>query len=245
MKAAKKKTTPESPVLSGVLSKKEAARRIAGGMRHVHSAVLGERDALARLTLEHVQKGTVPIYPWEKQNEIQEIELSRSAERHDVTNQIIQHPSIAACRDTRERVELVLEELLTNALYHAYRLPDGGEKYPRKSPVELAPQERVKLRYAISKEGVYLSISDRGGNLDFEDIAAAFERCYGAEAPQIQTKDGGAGLGLYMVFEAASHYKGVCCPGKWSEIAIWISDRRASRESDADPFSFNYFNMKE
>lgn len=45
-----------------------------------------------------------------------------------------------------------------------------------------------------------------------------------------------------MVFEAASHYKVVCAPGKRCEVSLWISDKRGE---DMDHFSFNYFNVEE
>jgi anti-sigma regulatory factor (Ser/Thr protein kinase) len=242
MKSAKKKTTPDVSPHFGLLSKKEAAQKIAAGVSHVHSSVLGERDPLARMTSEALNQGTIPTFPWEKSQPTESVEVSTSAERYEIAAKLINHPMISGRRKTRESLEVIIEELLTNALYHAYHLQDGKEKYPRKLPVNLSASEKLKIRYSISKEGIYLSVSDHGGSLNFSDISSAFARTYGVDSPEIQGKEGGAGLGIFMVFEAATHYKAVCSPGKWCEISIWISDKRAE---DVDHFSFNYFSVKE
>ncbi len=242
MRAAKKKKTSGALFATGQFSKKEAALKIASGFSHVHSAALGDRDAYARLTAEALKSGQAAVYPWENPPQIETVTVSASAERYQIAAKLINDPLVANRRKVRERLEVVLEELLTNALYHAYLNPTGVEKYPRKLPVTLAPQEKITVKYSISKEGVYLSVSDQGGNLRLSDMAAAFARTYGSESPEIQGKEGGAGLGIYMVFEATSHYKAICIPGKRCEISVWISDKRSG---DLDHFSFNFFNLKE
>ncbi len=242
MKAAKKKTSFVPQLATGLFSKKEGAQKIASGISHVHSAVLGERDAYARLTNEALKAGAVPAFPWESPTGTQTVTVTTSAERYQIASKLMNDPLVANRRKVRERLEVVLEELLTNALYHAYRTPAGTEKYPRKLPVQLAPEEKITVKYSISKEGVYLSVSDQGGQLRFSDLSAAFARTYGSESPEIQGKEGGAGLGIYMVFEAVSHYKAVCTSGKSCEISVWISDKRLE---DLDHYSFNYFNVEE
>lgn len=242
MKTARKKDGEEI-LLCGLLSKKEAAQRIAGGIRHLHSSILGERDACARVTAESLRRGEPLSYSWEQPAQTEEVTISSSAERYQLSSRLIQNPIVAGRRKVRERLEVTLEELLTNSLYHAYRDGNGEEKYPRKSPVQLEPAETLHMRYSISPEGVYLSLRDQGGAFPFEAIASAFRRCYG-EGPQsqIEGKQGGAGLGIYMVFEAATHFKAVCAPGKSTVISVWLSDRRGD---DPDNFSFNYYNIKE
>lgn len=242
MKTARKKSAAEDILHCGLLSKKEAAQKIGSGVAHVHSSVLGERDALARLTTEALKNQTIPIYPWEQIDQAETVEVSSSAERFHVATKLTSHPLISTRRKTRESLEVIFEELLSNALYHAYHSANGAEKYPRKLPVQLAAKEKVAVRYRISKEGIYLSVTDHGGSLNLEDISAAFARTYGAPSPEIQGKEGGAGLGIFMVFEAATHYKAVCAPGVRCEVSVWISDRRVE---DVDNFSFNYFRVKE
>jgi anti-sigma regulatory factor (Ser/Thr protein kinase) len=242
MKPAKKKTAAEEALTFGLFSKKEGAQKIAKGFTHVHSAPLGDRDACVRATAEALKKGTVPTYPWEKCETVEIVKVTASSERYQIASKLINHPLVVNRRKFRERLEVVLEELLTNALYHAYRSDNGDEKYPRKLPVQLPAEETLTLKFSVTKEGIFLSIADQGGNLSFNDISAAFARTYGSDSPEIQGKESGAGLGIYMVFEATSHYKAVCVPGKRSEISVWISDKRSE---DVDTFSFNYFTVKE
>ncbi len=242
MKAAKKKSAPQQPLVSGHFSKKEGAQKIATGIAHVHSAILGERDTYARLTADALKEGKIPSFPWEKTGDVLTASVSTSAERYQLATTIMNEPLVSGRRKVRERLEVVLEELLTNALYHAYRNDKGEEKYPRKLPVQLADREKLIVKYSISKEGVYLSVTDQGGTLRFSDISAAFARTYGAASPEIQGKEGGAGLGIFMVFESTAHYKAVCRPGKSCEVSVWISDKRGD---DKDPFSFNFFSVEE
>lgn len=184
MKAAKKKTLPAELLATGLFSKKEGAKKIASGISHVHSAVLGERDAYARLTAEALKNGTVAVFPWEQVQGVQTVTVSTSAERYEIAAKLINDPLVCNRRKVRERLEVVLEELLTNALYHAYRNPTGEEKYPRKLPVQLTPQEKITVKYSISKEGIFLSIADQGGHLRFADLSAAFARTYGSASPR-------------------------------------------------------------
>jgi len=71
-------------------------------------------------------------------------------------------------------------------------------------------------------------------------ISQAFSRCYGDHSTQIEDKEGGAGLGVYMVFEAVTHLKVSVTPGVSTEFSCWISDKK---HFDPEYFSFNFFNL--
>ena len=72
-------------------------------------------------------------------------------------------------------------------------------------------------------------------------VAGAFKRCYGAASHQIESKESGAGLGLYMVFESATHMKVVVFPGKTTIVSCWLSDKPVD---GSDYFSFNFFERR-
>ncbi|MBI4404910.1 MAG: hypothetical protein HY537_12150 [Deltaproteobacteria bacterium] len=237
MKAVlKKNDLPAVPeIVCGSFSKEEAAKLISAGTRHVHSSRLGDDDLYAKITKETLNFGRTLSFPWELQKDCQEITILSSDARNDVTQKIL---SGLGGIGRKERVTCVTEELLSNAIYHAYQLPDGSPKYLRLQTVTLSPTEAVSLRFACSPRGLFLSVVDQGGALTFKLIAQAFSRCYARQSDQIENKESGAGLGLYMVFEAVTHLKIVTIPGKKSIVSCWIEEQRA-----ADPhfFSFNYF----
>lgn len=207
-----------------VSSKKEAASSIAAGARHVVSVTF---------QTEAVETGTIPTFSWEAK-EPTVFKIRESAKRMEVMEQLV--AGLKGRRDLKERVHSSLEEMLTNAIYHSYR---SGEKakYRRRDMVILTEAETVELRFHQSDTGVYVSVSDQGGTLGFKSVAASFSRCFlGPEDTQVEMKDGGAGLGLYMIFDAATHMKVECQRGRLTRISCWFADR-----NDPALFSFNFF----
>lgn len=241
---AVKKMVPEKDVIAnaisvGLFSKKEAALQIARGSKHVHSTALGSSDPLAILSESATLKNTSARYPWENIPSICTSDLQSSQKRRECIASITDFLQLEDKRSMREKVELILEELITNGIYHAYLNKNGNEKYQRKSSVELAGKESICICYGFSPEGIYLSVTDKGGGVPFPKLAKAFERCYTArEGNQIESKEGGAGLGLYMVFETATHVKITSQKTIGTTVSCWIANKSSFI---ADHFSFNYF----
>ena len=228
-------------VLCGLFSKKEAAHLIAGGARHLHSSTLASRDTGARATTESIETNTVALYPWEQADPKIASRISSSAQRYDFIREVLSRQSIASRRDLKERLETVMEELLTNAIYHAYLEPDGAPRYQRRQSVQLPENDAIEVEFAHGNEGALLTVTDRGGVLTFDHVARSFSRCYSAGMEQIEAKASGAGLGIYMVFELATHLKIFLEPGKSTRIACWIA---APGSFDPDMFSFNFFERR-
>ncbi len=240
VKPALKLTHTTTEVISGVFSKKSAVDAIGNGCRHLHSSTLAERDPATKSTQEALSNSTVPTYPWESGNKIEELRLASSVDRQSLIHQVITRAGIEKKRYLREKAESVLEELLTNALFHAYRNPDGKEKYSRRSQVTLKSSEVITLRFQLSANGLFLSVEDLAGSLDFNEVAQALSRCYGPGA-QIENKEGGAGLGTYMVFDAVTHLKIVTSKGKKTTVSCWIADQKSHKQ---ELFSFNFFERR-
>src|SRR6476659_9721239 len=49
----------------GGMAKRDAAKRVAEGYRHVHSSPLGPRDPAVQQTEQAIANGEVPRYAWE------------------------------------------------------------------------------------------------------------------------------------------------------------------------------------
>jgi len=243
LKAINVKPGDKDKLVTGLFSKKEAAEVIANGCRHIHSSTLGARDACALISREMLERSIQIPFPWELVKDSTLESLRTSRERHALIHSIASGKKITGRRDLKEKMTSVLEELVTNAIYHSYVERDDTPRYPRQKPAVLADSERVDVRYHIVDEGIYLSVSDRGGGLSFSSVSRAFARCYGKRSEaQIEDKEGGAGLGLYMVFETVTHLKFVTVPGVRTEICCWIADKRSF---DPDHFSLNFFEWRE
>jgi anti-sigma regulatory factor (Ser/Thr protein kinase) len=233
-------TNPVEQVVVGLFSKKEAAKRVAEGCRHIHSSILGQKDSGYQNTRKCLETGKDLTYSWELKREATEMRIDSSASRHQCIEKIIGDTGTGTKRHLKEKLSSVLEELVTNALYHAYRTTRGNEKYARNKAAHLSAQERIAICYRATESGIYLAVRDQGGSLSFEDVARSFQRCYSGHS-QIENKEGGAGLGMYMIFEYCSHLKISCHPGKQSELACWLADKKSF---DPDTFSFNFFQWR-
>lgn len=223
-------------VLCGRYTKKEAAQLISSGTQHVHSTQLGKTDPGAKLTLDGVLKKKAPLYVWEKFRPWQTVWVTASDERCAKINEIVKAMDLK--RGVQEKTQMVLEELLSNSIFHSYQNPNQTPKYGRRQNVLLNDKETIKVDFYQSKEGVYLSVTDQGGTLAFESVGKAFSRCYGSAAHQIEKKETGAGLGIYMIFENMTHLKIESVPKHRTRFSVWISERHGY---DPGIFSFNFF----
>jgi hypothetical protein len=111
-------------------------------------------------------------------------------------------------RQVRNAIGSVCEELLMNALYDA---PVDAEGKPVFADVD--PHDRttvrsprpVSIRYAATEDMFAVAVRDRFGRLAKNTILSYIEKCIHSPN-QIDRKTYGAGLGLYLVANAAATY---------------------------------------
>jgi hypothetical protein len=111
-------------------------------------------------------------------------------------------------RQVRTAIGSVCEELLMNALYDAPIDADGKQIF-----AEIDPHERVKtrsprpvsIRYAVTDQVFAVAVRDRFGRLAKNTILSYIDKCI-QQPNQIDRKTYGAGLGLYLVANAAASY---------------------------------------
>jgi hypothetical protein len=111
-------------------------------------------------------------------------------------------------KQLRNAIGQVSEELLMNALYDAPVDESGRQLF-----AEIDPHERVKtksprpvsIRYAATETHFAIAVRDRFGRLAKNTILAYIEKCL-SSGNQIDRKAYGAGLGLYLVANAAASY---------------------------------------
>jgi hypothetical protein len=111
-------------------------------------------------------------------------------------------------RQVRNAIGQVCEELLMNALYDA---PVDAQGKPVFADVEPHDRTRVRsprpvsLRYAATDDMFAIAVRDRFGRLAKNTILAYIDKCLHSPN-QIDRKTYGAGLGLYLVANAAAAY---------------------------------------
>jgi hypothetical protein len=111
-------------------------------------------------------------------------------------------------RQVRSAIGQVCEELLMNALYDAPVDAEGKQIFAEVDPHDRTKSKSprpVSIRYAATEDGFAIAVRDRFGRLAKNTILSYIEKCIHSPN-QIDCKTYGAGLGLYLVANAAASY---------------------------------------
>jgi hypothetical protein len=111
-------------------------------------------------------------------------------------------------RQVRGAIGQVCEELLMNALYDAPVDEAGNPIFAEVDPhdrTESRSPRPVSIRYAATESQFAIAVRDRFGRLAKNTILAYINKCLHSKQ-QIDRKAYGAGLGLYLVANAAASY---------------------------------------
>lgn len=94
-------------------------------------------------------------------------------------------------------MNLLLDEAITNAIYHAPRCEDGSQKYREFTEVYLEPSEYVQVSCGFDKEKYAVSVSDMQGKLRKETV---LERLARHAAGEGILDESGRGLHMSRLF---------------------------------------------
>ncbi len=117
--------------------------------------------------------------------------------------------------------EGVADELIQNAVYNAPADSAGKPKYASRSrtePVVLLPNEEVRFSFASDGRFLAICVADRFGRLETETVRNYLRKCFLQGEDQIDSKQGGAGLGLYYIFQSLNHFIINVAPGVRTEL---------------------------
>jgi hypothetical protein len=111
-------------------------------------------------------------------------------------------------RKFREQIDQCMDEMLMNALYDAPVDADGKPLFaevPVKERVTLKVEEKAVVQYGCDGERFVVSVRDSFGSLEKRTVLQYLDKClHAGGAEQIDRKAGGAGLGLYLIANAAT-----------------------------------------
>lgn len=94
-------------------------------------------------------------------------------------------------------MKLILDEIITNAIYHAPMGEDGTEKYREFSDISLEPHEYIYIECGFDSEKYAVSITDRQGHLSKETVLYKIERQITGEG---LLDDSGRGIHMSRLF---------------------------------------------
>ncbi len=133
---------------------------------------------------------------------------------------LMRYAKLAGVRGpVRDRIQLVCDELMMNALYHAPVDDEGNELYAGRTVKELAQLPEVspiQVQYGCSGRYFGVSVTDGGGSLTRARALEYLTRAMGEV--QIENKSTGAGLGLVSVMRSVSKLIFNLEPGHATEV---------------------------
>jgi hypothetical protein len=135
-------------------------------------------------------------------------------------------------RKYREQIDQCIDEMLMNALYDAPIDADGKPLFaevPVRERVLLKSDEKAVLQYACDGDRFAVSVRDTFGSLRKATVLAYLDKClHSTGAEQIDRKAGGAGLGLYLIANAATEIYFHIFEGSATEV-VCTFDLQAAR----------------
>ncbi len=173
------------------------------------------------------------------------VRICESAHKPEYIGAVARYASLLGCNArTVEMIETIVDELVTNAIYNAPRTADGEAKYARLSrreSVVLDEHEIGELQFAC--DGSYIAIAqiDPFGALTQDTVISYLNRCLVKGPNQFSEASGGAGIGLYRVFQSLSKFVVNIDPGRRTEVLCLIDLRLSMRRFHQMPKSFHIF----
>ncbi len=173
------------------------------------------------------------------------VEIRDSRKKLDYLQEVAAYALALGCNErVVELVETVADELVTNAIYNAPRTQGGEPKYARLSrrePVELADDEVGTLEFACDGDYIAVAQIDPFGSLTQETVVSYLNRCLVKGPEQLSEASGGAGIGLYRVFQSLSKFVINVEPGRRTEVICLIDLRLTMKRFRQQAKSFHIF----
>lgn len=173
------------------------------------------------------------------------VRIAESMRKQEYIHQVAEYAASLGCNSrSLEMIETVVDELVTNAIYNAPRTPEGQAKYARlsrRAPVVLGEHEAGELEFACDGDYIAIAQIDPFGSLTQETVVSYLNRCLVRGPNQISEASGGAGIGLYRIFQSLSKFIINIDPGRKTEVIALIDLRLSMRQFKLAPKSFHIF----
>ncbi len=142
-------------------------------------------------------------------------------------------------------LKIISNELLTNAIYHSGEGNVFNERssMERKSTPVLTEMESVDYSLAVGRDHIAICVTDFTGKLSRDTVINNLERSF--REREHQSKNGGAGLGLFLAFSYANQLIVRRIPGKSTEVICLIEKSKRFKTYKERITSFHYFEEKE
>jgi len=163
--------------------------------------------------------GLQKYFPWGVT--LYNMEISSYEDKVKALDVLNAYAELAGARGpVRDRMALVAEELIINAMYHAPADADGKPLYrhmARKDLAKLSFDRKVKVACASNGQHFAVSVRDAYGTLD-KDVVVKFLSKGTQKALEPEQRESGAGLGLVTALKNANKLVFNLSPGAGAEV---------------------------
>ncbi len=201
--------------LGAVVELMQASERVAVMM-------VAEDFESVRLTALAIRLLTAEIFGLEKLMPagtlIQSVQLTDYDQKASCIEQIIEYAAeLGVPRKYDASIEQCLDEMLMNALYDAVVDEQGKPVFagiPTKTRISLRIDQPVVVEYACDGKQLAISVRDGFGSLQRDTVLRVLHKCLHAQREeQIDRKEGGAGVGLYLMISSSTRVYFNVVPG--------------------------------
>jgi hypothetical protein len=180
--------------------------------------------------------------------QIRTLTLTKSADRSDLVSTFTSEVQSANLGPRAQASALVVDELLSNAVFNAPVDTAGvhtraGEN--RVSPRLLVGRDVVTLRYACDARYLAIEVEDRYGSLDRNTIMRCLTKASTRGREKISMRTAGAGIGLATVYNNCNHLVFNLEPGRRTQAVALIDIRYRPTELGNSVNSFGIFSTEE
>jgi CheY-like chemotaxis protein len=173
------------------------------------------------------------------------VKIKDSRLKQDYINEVAVYAQSLGCNErTIELIETIVDEVVTNAIYNAPRTEDGSPKYAkmsRRDNVVLEDDEVAELQFACDGDYIAIAQIDPFGSLTQDTVVSYLNRCLARGPDQFSDNSGGAGIGLFRVFQSLSKFVVNIDPGKKTEVIALIDLRLSMKRFRQAAKSFHIF----
>jgi hypothetical protein len=198
---------------------------------------------LARMIVDHASAGIERHLPWGA--EVLRLPVSDSRAKISYVGAASTFAGRLGCPGrVIERVETVVDELTTNAIFNAPRDPGGQPRFAhlsRRFPVGLPAGEAGELAFGCDGETFVIAQRDPFGSLERRVVLDHLSRCLQKGPGELLASGGGAGLGLFRCYSSSSRMVFSVRPRQWTEVVVLIDLRASVRQFKIQPKSLHFF----
>ena len=127
----------------------------------------------------------------------------------------------------RQRVALLADELMENAMYGAPRAADGGSRFKKGELRAMLPEEELVFRFGFDGETLAMEMTDNWGSLDPDLVVEYLARNQAHLGGSAQL----GGRGLFLIWRFFDHFHVTIDPGKKTVVG---GDLQLSRRLDPE-----------